>query len=150
MATIFKRGGKGKRGGRYYISFFDHNGNRQTRTARTTDKATAERIAAKLEADAALRRDGVVDPLLDSICEQSRRAVESHLKDYEAKLNTANRSLKHVTRTIECIRSTCQWAGFFKVSDISADRVNLHAGHLKEKRLSARTIVLLCTVLDLF
>jgi hypothetical protein len=53
MATIFKRGGKGKRGGRYYISYFDHHGNRQTRSARTTDKAAAERIAAKLEADAA-------------------------------------------------------------------------------------------------
>ena len=81
MATIFKRGGKGKRGARYYISYFDHNGRRQTRSARTTDKATAERIAAKLEADAALRRDGVVDPQLDGICEQSRRSVESHLKE---------------------------------------------------------------------
>ena len=33
-----------------------------TKSARTTDKASAERIAAKLDADAALRREGVVDP----------------------------------------------------------------------------------------
>ena len=31
MATIYKRGGKGKRGGRYYISYFDHKGKRQSR-----------------------------------------------------------------------------------------------------------------------
>ena len=100
MATIYKRGGKGKRGGRYYFSYFDHNGKRHSRSARTTDKATAERIAAKYEADAALRREGVVDAQLDAICDQSRRSVESHVKDYEAKMVTANRSVKHVTRTI--------------------------------------------------
>jgi len=56
MATIYKRGGRGNRGGRYYISYFDHTGQRVSRSARTSDRATAERIAAKLEADAALRR----------------------------------------------------------------------------------------------
>ena len=85
MATIYKRGGKGNRGGRYYISYFDHKGKRQSHSARTTDKATAERIAAKLEADAALRRDGVVDP--NSMrSANSPAAVESHVKDYEAKM----------------------------------------------------------------
>ena len=46
MATVYKRGGRNQRGGRYYISYFDHNGHRVSRSARTTDKATAERIAA--------------------------------------------------------------------------------------------------------
>jgi hypothetical protein len=108
MATIFKRGGKGKRGGRYYISYFDHKGKRQSRSARTTDKATAERIAAKLEADAALRRDGVVDPELDAICEQSRRSVESHVKDYEAKMRAANRASQHISTTVAYIRAICK------------------------------------------
>ena len=47
MASVFKRGGKNNRGGSYCIQWFDHNGQRQTKSARTTDKATAERIAAK-------------------------------------------------------------------------------------------------------
>jgi len=150
MATIFKRGGKGKRGGRYYISYFDHKGKRQSRSARTTDKATAERIAAKLEADAALRRDGVVDPELDAICEQSRRSIESHLKDYEAKMGAGSRSVKHITRTVECIRATCEWAHFTKVSDITADGVNWYAGKLKEDGLSARTIAAYLTAVKGF
>jgi hypothetical protein len=47
MAAVFKRGGKTNRGGCYYVSWFDHDGKRQTRSTRTTDKATAERIGAK-------------------------------------------------------------------------------------------------------
>jgi hypothetical protein len=55
MASVFKRGGKKNRGGSYYVSWIVHTGTRQTKSAKTTDKATADRIGAKLEADAALR-----------------------------------------------------------------------------------------------
>jgi integrase len=140
MATIFKRGGKGKRGGRYYISYFDHKGKRQSRSARTTDKATAERIAAKLEADAALRRDGVVDPELDAICEQSRRSVESHVKDYEAKMGAANRASQHITTTVAYIRAICKDRKFEKVADITSDGVHQYAGFLKDQGRSTRTV----------
>jgi len=140
MATIFKRGGKGKRGGRYYISYFDHRGKRQTRSARTTDRSTAERIAAKLEADAALRRDGVVDPELDAICEQSRRSVESHVKDYEAKMGAANRASQHISTTVAYIRAISKDRKFEKVSDITSDGVHQYAGSLKDQGRSTRTI----------
>ena len=83
MASIFKRGGKRAKGD-WYASWFDHNGKRLTKCTRTTDKATAERIAGKHEADAALRRDGVIDPTLDAISKESQRSIESHLADYEA------------------------------------------------------------------
>ncbi|MDP6722402.1 MAG: hypothetical protein QGF59_27295, partial [Pirellulaceae bacterium] len=89
MASVFKRGGKGNRGGSYYIQWYDHNGKRQSKSARTTDKATAERIAGKLESDAALRRDGVIDPALDGIGKESQKSIESHLADYEAKMRAA-------------------------------------------------------------
>ena len=95
MATIFKRGGKGNRGGSFYIQWFDHNGKRQSRSARTTDKATAERIVAKLEAGTALHREGVIDPTLDAISRESQRTIESHLADYEDKLRAAKRTEKH-------------------------------------------------------
>jgi len=39
MATIYKRGGKGKRRARYYIAYLDRAGVRQVRNARTTDRA---------------------------------------------------------------------------------------------------------------
>lgn len=66
MASVFKRSGK-KSKGFWYASWTDHDGSRKTKCTFTTDKATAERIAKKHEADAALRRDGVIDATLDGI-----------------------------------------------------------------------------------
>ncbi len=140
MATVFKRGGKGNRGGSYYIQWFDHNGKRQSKSARTTDKATAERIAGKLESDVALRRDGVIDPDLDEIGKESQRSIESHLTDYEAKMRAANRTEKHVKNTAQFIRSIAANAGFQTAAEMSADGVNRYAGKLRDQGRSARTI----------
>ena len=140
MASVFKRGGKANRRGYYYVSWNDHQGRRSTECTRTTDKATAERIVAKYEADAALRRDGVIDPALDTISKESQRTIESHLTDFESKLRVAGRTDDYVNRTIGFIRSICQLAEFVLVSDISAEGVNRYAGDLQNKGRSARTI----------
>ena len=97
MASVFKRGGKRAKGF-WYASWFDHNGKRRTEYTRTTDKASAERIAQKKESDAALRRDGVIDQTLDAI------GKESHLIDFESKIRAANQSDDHVNRTVGFIR----------------------------------------------
>lgn len=121
------------------MSWWDHNGKRHTRSSRTTDKSAAERIAAKLEADAALRRDGVIDPALDAIGQQARRSIEDHLADYEAKLRAAGRDPKHIATTLGYIRTICEAAGFHTAADVTADGVNAYAGQLRE-RWSARTV----------
>ncbi len=140
MASVFKRGGKGNRGGSYYIQWFDHNGKRQSKSARTTDKATAERIAGKLEADAALRRDGVIDPALDGIGKESQKSIESHLADYEAKMRAASPGEHHVRTTLNYIRTIADFTGFNLASDINADGVNLYAQELRDFGRSARTV----------
>ncbi|HJN08677.1 MAG TPA: hypothetical protein QF564_08285 [Pirellulaceae bacterium] len=112
MASVFKRGGTRNRGGSYYVQWYDHNGKRQSRSARTSDKATAERIAGKLEADAALRREGVIDSALDEIGKESQRTIESHLADFEAKMRAANCTEKHVKGTAKFIRWIADHAGF--------------------------------------
>jgi integrase len=140
MATVFKRGGSGNRGGRWYIAYFDHRGQRQVRSARTTDKAAAERIAAKLEADAALRREGVVDPHLEGISHQSRRTIASHLDDYKAKLSAAQCNPRHIQNTAMCITAIAAAGGFEVAGDITADAVNRYARDLREKGRAPRTI----------
>lgn len=139
MATVFKRGGK-KAKGYWYASWYDHNGKRRTRCTRTTDKATAERIAKKHEADAALRRDGVIDPTLDAISQESKRSIESHLADYESKLRAAGRTDDHVKRTTQFIRGIADYAEFKIASDIRADGVNRYAGKLRDEGRAARTV----------
>ncbi|NQU22273.1 MAG: tyrosine-type recombinase/integrase [Candidatus Nealsonbacteria bacterium] len=140
MATVFKRGGRGKRTARYYIAYFDHTGKRQVRSARTTDKATADRIAAKLETDAALRRDGVIDVQLDSICQQAKRTIESHLEDFQAKMVSEDRAARHVHSTINNIRAIAGSEDFVVASDITADGVVRYAGKLRQRGRSARTV----------
>ena len=135
----FKRGGKRAKG-YWYTSWFDHKGKRHTKCTKTTDKATAERIARKHEAEAALRRDGVIDPALDAIGKESQRTIESHLVDYESKMRAANRTGEHVRRTIGFVRKISEWAEFYIASDISADAVNSYAGKLKDDGRSSRTI----------
>ena len=60
MASVFKRRGRS----RWTIKYFDHQGRRREKASGTTDKRAAERIANELEAQEALLREGVVDPLL--------------------------------------------------------------------------------------
>ena len=140
MASVFKRGGKSNRGGSYYIQWFDHTGNRRTKSARTSDLATAERIAAKLESDVALRRDGVIDPTLDAVSTESQRSIESHLADFKNKMQAANCTEDHVNRTARVIRAISEHAGFQAVADITADGVNRYVGKLRGENRSARTV----------
>jgi len=139
MATVFKRGGK-KAKGNWYVQWYDHNGKRQSKCTQTTDKATAERIARKRDADAALRRDGVIDPTLDAINRESGRTIDSHLVDYESKLRAANCTDDHVNRTIGFIRKIASYTESKAPADFSADGVNRYAGKLRDKGRSARTI----------
>ena len=140
MASVFKRGGKSNRGGKYSIAWSDHTGKRRTKSSGTTDKAAAERIAAKYEADAALRREGVIDPTLDAIGKESQRSIALHLADYESKLRAAHRTEKHVRNTAQFIRWVAEHAGFETAGDISADGVNRYAAKLRDEGRSARTI----------
>ena len=104
MASVFKRGGKRNRSGKYYISWHDHTGKRRSKCSGTTDKAAAERIARKYESDAALRRDGVIDPTLDALKGEMQRTIDSHLVDYQHKLRTANRTQAHIDGTAKYVR----------------------------------------------
>ena len=139
MATVFKRGGARAKGP-WYIQWIDHTGKRRSKCARTTDKATAERIARKHEADAALRRDGVIDPTLDAISKESQRTIEAHLADYESKLRTAGRTEKHITSTRRFIEWVADHAEFTTLADITADGVNRYAGKLRDEGRAVRTI----------
>ncbi len=85
MASIYKRSGKGA----YIVSWHDHEGRRQTKSSRTTDRKVAERIAAKEEAQVALRREGVVDARQDRFAAANRRPLAEHIDEY-VRMNKQN------------------------------------------------------------
>ena len=140
---------RAKRQGRVPLSYTDHRGLRKTRSAKTTDLDAARRIANKLESDAALRRDGVVDPRLEALGEQSRRTIEEHLADFKAKLSAAGASADHLTRTCRFIRDAAEAAGFEAAGDITADKVN-HYGAELLKKMAARSVAARLTAVKSF
>lgn len=75
MATIFKRGDKGP----WIVQWFDHTGVRREKSARTTDKRRAEQLASKLEGDAMLRREGIIDPTADEYSAHRTVPLSEHL-----------------------------------------------------------------------
>ena len=139
MASIFKRGGKTAKGP-WYASWQGHDGKRRTRCTRTTDKATAHRLANKYEGDAALRRDGVIDARLDNINVQSKRTIESHLVDFESKLRASNLTEQYIRERLKYICDLADYCGWEVAADINADEVNRYVLGLQENDLSARSI----------
>src|SRR5690349_18248770 len=100
MATVFKRAKKINPNGYYYIQWYDQNGKRQTKCAKTTDKATAERIANKNEADAALRREGIIDHAAARRDQHLHKPMKEHVADFKKDLIARQNTEKHVKDTI--------------------------------------------------
>ena len=114
MASVFKRGGKGNRGGSYYLQWFDHNGKRQSRSGRTTNKATALRVAAKLEAEVALRVGGIIDAHDDCYAHEVRRPLAEHLAEFKESLIGKDDTARHCHETYspasDCaVRGSVHW-----------------------------------------
>ncbi len=135
MASIFKRNDSPN----WYAEWFNHSGQRMTRSTRTTDKRAAERIAGKWEADAALRRENVIDPRMEALAAQGELPIEHHLQNFRASLDSANRTVKHIDHVIGVIRKIAVAAGLVCIRDISADAVNRFASELRKNR-STRTV----------
>ena len=139
MATVFKRGGKRNRGGYYYVAYKDHTGRRITKCARTTDKAAAERIAAKLESDAALRRDRVIDPKTDGYRDHEARPLTDHLADLKTHLLAKGNTKKHARETHAKALCVLELAKMGHISDLSASRTQAAIAEIRDGGVSLRT-----------
>jgi integrase len=135
MASIFKRNGAGP----WIISYFDHQGRRREKSSRTTDHKAAERIASKLEADAALRREGVIDSALDKFVEAGQRLLSDHVEDYLEHCKQSGQAKRHLI----CKRA--HLAGLVgsrlvRLPDLSPQRLSVHLQALKTSGKAARTV----------
>ena len=100
MASIYKR----KKGGSYYITYVVRPGQRRT-VKGCRDRAATEAYARKLEADAMLRREGVIDVKADQYAKSEARllvvkdangkVIDGHLADFHASLHAKSTTEKH-------------------------------------------------------
>jgi len=136
MASIFKRDGKGN----YLIAWKDHTGRRREKSSKTTDKRAAERIAAKLEGEAALRREGVVDPRQDRFNIHDLVPLATHIADYLGHCEHAGHSKKHLVEKRRHLGTVCAHTGAQRLTDLNPDAVENCLRSMKDNGLSARTI----------
>lgn len=92
MATLHRRSPTGP----WIARWFNHDGRRQQRSTRTTDRRSADRLAARWEEQSALRRGGVIDPRSDRFIAAEAKALSTHLADYASDLRSNARTKKHV------------------------------------------------------
>jgi len=139
VASVFKRGGTANRRGYWYFSWIDHKGKRRTKCAKTTDKATAERIASKRESDTALRRDGVIDVADDRYAAQARRPVLEHLDDYHAALRGKGNTGRHCDESVMQAGRIIELCSARFPHDLTASAVQSAVKQLHDGGLSLRT-----------
>ena len=136
MALVFKRGGKRAKG-YWYASWHDHNGQRRTQCTKTKDKATAERIGRKKEADAALRRDGVIDTVQERFSMECCKPLSEHVADYRDGLVAKANTQKHVEMTDFRVRYVTEQCGASQVKHLTASAVR---GVIKSIRDNGRSL----------
>jgi integrase len=119
MASVYKRNGKGK----YYAAWIGPDGKQKTVCTGTTDERAAKRIAAKYEAEAALRREGVIDATLERNAIESRRPLSEHVADYKAELESRQNTAKHVRMTIKHIETIIEHCKAESITDLTSAAV---------------------------
>jgi integrase len=136
MASVFKRKGVGS----WLISYYDQAGRRKEKSSRTTDFRAAERIAQKIEADVALRRDGVVDARHERLTEENRKPLAQHVREY----------LQHcrgrgvAPKGVECKESILKWimaeTRASRLSDFTVESVERALASFWKSGRSPRTV----------
>ncbi len=135
MASIFKRGT-----GNYTIEWTDHTGKRCRMSSGTTCKATATRIGNKLDEDASLRRENLVDVRLEDIAKEGAKPLSEALDAYQASLSASGKSQDHIDRTRNKFEAIAKFAKWVTLADIQPDGLNGFSAKLRKQGKSARTI----------
>ena len=135
QGSVYKR----SLNGCYYISWYDHRDERQEQLTRTTDRRAAERILAKHVADAALRRDGVIDVRADGYAVADRQPLAEHVTAFEAMLTNKGNTDRHVRETVAHVNRLIGMIEAERISDITEDSVRDAIGKLCSSKLALRT-----------
>ena len=134
--SLFKRIERGP----WIASWYDHDGRRRERSTKTTDKAAAERILAKLVADTALRREGVVDASRDRFATEARRPLAEHAAAYIDHCRHVGHAPRHVAQKERHLQRLIEGQRLARLSDLTADALERHLRTLCDGGLSARSV----------
>jgi hypothetical protein len=122
MASVWKPRGKKNRRGVHKYAYVKEKGKRTTGYGCTDLEATWQ-IVRKLEADAKLRRSGLIDPREEGYAAAERKPLSEHVTDWEAVLEARKVGDKHVRQMTQCMTWLLQTASLNRPSQLNADTV---------------------------
>jgi len=144
MASIYRR----KKGGTFYITYQARPGERHT-VKGCKDRAATEALARKLEADAMLRREGVIDVRTDQYAKAEARplavkdaegkVIDGHLADYHAALLAKGVTRDHADLVRTRANKVLRLAKAERISQLSPSAVQGAVAAVREKGLSLQT-----------
>jgi len=138
MASIYRR----TKGGNFYITYWARPGQRRT-VKGCKDRAATEALARKLEADAMLRNNGVIDVKADQYAKaEARRLVakdakgnvtDSHVADFHAMLLAKGTTAKHAQMTQSRVATIIEECKAQHPSDLAASKVQTVIAALRDR-----------------
>ncbi|MCA9274596.1 MAG: site-specific integrase [Phycisphaerales bacterium] len=134
--SIYKRSERGA----WVISWIDHEGRRVERNTRTTDRATAERILRERLSEAALRRDGVIDPNQDRYSIEAKKPLNEHVSDYIQHCRRTGQAARHVDQKASHLERLISASGAKRLIDLAPDALEKHMALMRDDGLSARSV----------
>jgi len=138
MASIYRR----TKGGNFYITYWARPGQRRT-VKGCKDRAATEALARKLEADAMLRREGVIDIKADQYAKaEARRLVvkdaegnvtDGHVADFHAMLLAKGNTTKHAQMTLSRVVIIIEECKAERPSDLAASKIQAAIAALRDR-----------------
>lgn len=141
MANVFKRPEDKAKGelGKWTISYKDSSGKFRTKVG-FTSKAETQRLAAKLELEAAQVREGLVDPAVARRKEEDRRPIGEHLAEFVGYVEGKGGSAQYCRRIGPEVSALLALAGVATLGQLKAPAIQAALGRMKKNGLSARTV----------
>ena len=134
--TLYRRDPKGP----WIARWFDHEGRRREASTHTTERAAAERILAKRIADAAIRKDGVVDARDDRYAAEERRPLSDHLDEWKAALGARNNTPQYVDQQVTRARTFFARMKAERLSEVTLSRAQAAMTDLRRDGRTGRTL----------
>ena len=137
MAGAYKRPHQRKAGGTWTASYVDANGRRRYK-AGFADKAKTLELARRLEAEAKLVKEGLIEARDQTARQAGSRPIAEHIEAYRAYLLSKGGTAKHSQHVAGAISRLCASASASRLADLRPERIQAAVARLKGER-SART-----------
>jgi len=141
MASVFKRKDKnGRKSPCWTIQYMDAHGKSRQKKG-FTDKQESQRLANKLEHEAKLRRDGLIDSAAEDLAIQMSRCIRQHLSEFLDTVRSRNRTQQYLNHISTRIGAILDEAGIETLAEITLDRVESAIVAIqKRNKMGPRTV----------